>query len=98
MTISEKTLFSLPIPHYVDVDLRLVKELENSESVNKVYKKNANKIIENVKHDYELINRITRSLFPSYDKELLYTHNNSIIVREEFNKWEQKAFKMTFER
>ena len=82
MTLSEKTLLTLPIPESVIIDPQLILELEKSEENNKVFKKNAGKINENVKHDEKLIRRINQSLFPAYEKELIYTHNNSIFIGE----------------
>lgn len=82
MTLSEKTLLTLPIPEVANLDAQLIRDLEKSEGNNKVFKKNAGKINENVKHDEKLIQRINHSLFPSYEKELIYTHNNSVFIGE----------------
>lgn len=90
MTISEKTLLTLPIPEGIQFPAQLIMELEESESKNKVYKKNAGKINENVKHGEALVRRINQSLFPSYAVELLRTHNNSVITGEEIEDYEHK--------
>lgn len=92
MTLSEKTLLTLPIPESVIIDPQLILELEESEGVNKVFKKNAGKINENVKHSENLIRRINQSLFPSYEKELIYTHNNSIFTGEEKKNNERRQY------
>lgn len=78
MTISDRTLFSLPHLTF-DMDRHLVRELEKSEKTSKVYKKNAGKMIENVKHPLELIKKVNRLVCPNYDTELAETHSNSSI-------------------
>ena len=78
MTLSERTLLSLP--HLVfNMDRHLVCELEKSEKTSKVYKKNAGKMIENVKHPLELIKRVNHLVCPDYETELVGTHSNSSI-------------------
>lgn len=78
MTISEKTLLDLPIPHINPVTARrFVKKLEQSERVSKVVKMNAGKATENIKHSPDLIRSLTTFLFPNYAVDLGATHANS---------------------
>lgn len=78
MTISEKTLFDLPIPHIDPVTARqFVRELERSERTSKVIKMNAGKETENIKHSSDLVHSLTSFLFPNYAIDLGATHANS---------------------
>lgn len=80
MTISEKTLLTLPLP---DVNARhmrdMVTALERSEQTSKVVKRNAGKATENVKHPAELVQKLTHMLFPEYALHLTATHANSFL-------------------
>ncbi len=80
MTISEQTLLELPIPSHFDSKAakHLVKQLEESEKISLVVKMNAGKPIENIKHPSELIETITRYIFPDEAKSLALTHSNSM--------------------
>lgn len=78
MTISEKTLMSLPIPSNLEISDDLVKQLERSEQTNKVFKKNAGKLNENVKHDSTLVMAINQTLFPEHASQLIKVHENSV--------------------
>ena len=78
MTISEKTLLSLPIPENLSVDKGIIKSLETSETENKVFKMNAGKLNGNVKHSFELIKKINNLMFPQFADNLVRVHNNSI--------------------
>jgi hypothetical protein len=78
MTLSEKTLMTLPIPPNLELADELVNRLELSEQMNKVYKKNAGKINENVKHEISLVMSINQLFFPLYAKQLMKIHNNSV--------------------
>lgn len=77
MTLSDRTLLSLPIPEELVVNPDLIREIEISEKENIVVKKNAGKDCYNVKHDLELIRRINESLLPLYSDRLIRLHNNS---------------------
>ena len=77
MTISEKTLLSLPIPDSIPVDRRLISKIEYSEITNRVVKKNAGKNNENVKHDADLIEEINKKIFPRFAPAFKRLHNNS---------------------
>lgn len=78
MTISEKTLLDLPIPHIDPVTAQqFVKELEQSERTSKVVKMNAGKATENIKHSSDLVHSLTAFLFPHYALDLGATHANS---------------------
>jgi hypothetical protein len=70
MTLTKKTLLSLP---WIDVpvDMSLIQEILNSENTNKVYKMNAGKKQENIKHPMELISKLN-NLF--IDVDLLWLH------------------------
>jgi len=79
MTISKKTLLSLPIPDNISADPILISKIENSELTNRVVKKNAGKSSENVKHNIALIEEINQKLFPEFASVLNCLHNNSIL-------------------
>lgn len=79
MTISEKTLLTLPIFDNIAVDAKMLEKIERSEKTNKVIKRNAGKDNENVKHDSSLIKEITQSLFPEFAGALELVHKNSVI-------------------
>lgn len=79
MTISEKTLLSLPIMHKIPVDKDLLLKIELSEKTNRVVKRNAGKDNENVKHNPALIKEITNSIFPRFASSLALLHDNSVI-------------------
>lgn len=78
MTISEKTLLSLPIPDGIHIDKQLISKLECSEFINRVVKKNAGKNNENVKHNIKLIEEINQKLFPKCASTFKPLHNNSV--------------------
>jgi len=80
MTISEKTLLSLPIPDNIPVDPVLISKIEHSEFTNRVVKKNAGKNNENVKHNAELIEEINQRIFPKFAPAFKRLHNNSVIA------------------
>lgn len=79
MTISEKTLLTLPVSDEISLDKNLLLKIEQSEKTNCVIKKNAGKDNENVKHDSSLIQEINRSLFPRWANALQMLHSNSVI-------------------
>lgn len=79
MTISEKTLLTLPVVENIKVDKNLLSKIENSEITNRVVKRNAGKDNENVKHDLSLIKEINNKLFPRFANALGILHNNSVI-------------------
>jgi len=79
MTISEKTLLTLPIINGISVDKNLLSKIEISEQINCVIKRNAGKDNENVKHNSSLIKEINRRLFPRFANALQILHNNSVI-------------------
>lgn len=78
MTISEKTLITLPIFNDL-VDKSLLSRIEQSEKTNRVIKRNAGKDNENVKHDASLIRDINLHLFPQFVNSLGSLHDNSVI-------------------
>ncbi|MEW6620340.1 MAG: N-6 DNA methylase [bacterium] len=80
MTISEKTLLSLPVPNNIPVDPILISKLEQSELTNRVVKKNAGKNNENVKHNVDLIEEINQKIFPRFTPAFKHLHNNSVIA------------------
>jgi len=79
MTISERTLLTLPVLDDVPIDKNLLLKLEESEKTNRVIKRNAGKDNENVKHDPLLVRKINKCLFPNFANELETLHNNSVI-------------------
>jgi hypothetical protein len=76
MTLSYKTIESLPIVDFA-LDNKLIKLLETSESKNMVYKVNAGKTQENVKHPLSIIKELDIAIFPKFGEQLLSTHKNS---------------------
>lgn len=83
MTLSQETLLSLPIPEF-SVDPGFVAMLEDSETVNKVYKQNAGSAQENVKHPASLVLQLNQLVMPEFADRLLSTHENSEFVQTEF--------------
>ena len=80
MTISEKTLLSLPTPADIPIDPVLISKLKQSEFTNRVVKKNSGKNNENVKHNAGLIEEINQRLFPRFAPAFKCLHNNSVIT------------------
>ncbi len=80
MTISEKTLLTLPVIKDISVSKYLLTKIELSEKTNRVVKRNAGKDNENVKHDPSLVREITKGLFPRFASALELVHNNSAIA------------------
>lgn len=84
MTLSKETLFSLPLLDF-DINERgvkeLIKDLKESELLNKVSKANAGKESENIKHPKELIIKINKSIIKDEKISLsLYeSHSNSFV-------------------
>lgn len=79
MTISEKTLLTLPVSDEISIDRNLLLKIEQSEKTNCVIKKNAGKDNENVKHDSSLVKEINNALFPRWANALQMLHSNSVI-------------------
>lgn len=79
MTISEKTLLTLPVIDQILIDKNLLSKIEESEKTNIVIKRNAGKDNENVKHDPLLIKEINKYLFPRFANALETLHSNSVI-------------------
>jgi len=78
MTISKKTLLGLPLPEKITINSNIIKDLEISESKNKVFKMNAGKLNGNVKHNFKLIKKIDNLIFPQFAENLMRTHRNSV--------------------
>ena len=79
MTISEKTLLTLPVIDEILIDKNLLSKIEQSEKTNVVIKRNAGKDNENVKHDPLLVKEINKHLFPRFANALETLHSNSVI-------------------
>ncbi|MBU4082444.1 SAM-dependent methyltransferase [Patescibacteria group bacterium] len=79
MTISEKTLLTLPLINEMPIDKNLLLKIKQSEKTNRVFKRNAGKDNENVKHDSSLIQEINRCIFPKFATALGLLHSNSAI-------------------
>ncbi len=79
MTISERTLLTLPVLDEIPIDKNLIARIEESEKTNRVIKRNAGKDNENVKHDPQLVKEINKCLFPKFANKLESLHNNSVI-------------------
>ena len=79
MTISEKTLLTLPVMDNLVVDKDLLLKIERSEKTNRVIKRNAGKDNENVKHDPSLVKEINQCIFPNFANALEILHGNSVI-------------------
>lgn len=80
MTLALETIKSLPMPRF-NINFDLINRLEDSEINNKVYKKNAGSLHENVKHDVDLVSMLNEHIAPNYSKRLLRTHENSDLVQ-----------------
>ena len=76
MTLSLETIKTVPLPEF-STSTDLIKALEDSEQVNKVYKMNAGAQQENVKHPLELIAQLNDLVMPAYASKLIRTHLNS---------------------
>lgn len=79
MTVSLKTIQTLPIPDFV-VDESLISLLEASEQNNLVIKMNAGKPNENVKHPVALVAALNAVVAPKYADALMDTHSNSFVA------------------
>jgi predicted RNA methylase len=71
MSLTKGALLTLPWID-VSVDEEIIAEIERSQIENKVYKKNAGKLQENVKHPKTLIGKLN-SIF--LEKDFIYLHN-----------------------
>jgi hypothetical protein len=80
MTLSLETLLSTPLTNFA-LNEALLRDLEHSEVVNKVYKLNAGVNQENVKHNPDLISRLNRHVLPKWAEKLQLTHSNSELVQ-----------------
>jgi hypothetical protein len=71
MSLTKGTLLALP---WIDVSVNeeIITEIKRSQTVNKVYKKNAGKLQENVKHPKTLIGKLN-SIF--LEKDFIYLHD-----------------------
>jgi hypothetical protein len=76
MTLSLQTLMSLPLLTF-RMNSKLVTELKESELSNKVYKRNAGALQENVKHPRKLIAKLNKVVIPDFADELIKLHGNS---------------------
>ena len=85
MTLSMETIKSIPLLDF-PLDDNLVKELEESEKANKVFKKNAGVEQENVKHPKELVIKINELVAPAYAEKLIVTAENSELEQLKFLK------------
>lgn len=83
MTLSLETIRSMPMPEF-NVDPRLVRELEESEKLNRVFKRNAGANQENVKHPTKLLGDLNSVVVPEFQHELLATHQNTELVQLKF--------------
>ena len=75
MTLSKTVLLNVKLPD-INIDKNLLTRLESEESTCLVYKLNAGKINENIKHSSELINDM--DTFLGVEK-LSFTKNNNYI-------------------
>lgn len=76
MTLSLETIKSLPMPNFA-VNRALVLELEESEKANKVFKKNAGSVQENVKHPQALLKQLNKAIVPNCWEKISSIHQNS---------------------
>lgn len=82
MTLSEKTLMSLPVDKPVPLRAELLESLRNSEKVNVVYKKNGGIDSQNIKHPLSLVEDWTKFFFPADYEGLVKSHRNSVFATE----------------
>lgn len=76
MTLSLETLKSLPLLNF-KINNKIISCLEKSENVNKVYKINAGKTQENVKHDKNLITSLNKHILGDRWVDFMIIHTNS---------------------
>lgn len=81
LTISQKTLWSLPLLPCVDRpgSADFIQTLERSESENLMVKMNAGRPNENVKHPEALIRELNQHYFPEWVDGLMLFHDNSVV-------------------
>lgn len=82
MTLSEKTLMSLPVDAPTKLNASLLAELRKSEKTNVVYKKNGGIDSQNIKHPLSLVEEWTKSFFPKDYRGLVKSHRNSVFATE----------------
>lgn len=80
MTLSLETLLSIPLLDF-KLDKDVIKELEQSEKTNKVFKVNAGFKQYNVKHSQKLQKKLNKLLLPEYSSILTQLHENSELTR-----------------
>ena len=80
MTLSLETILSIPLLDF-KLDKDVIKELEQSEITNKVFKMNAGVKQYNVKHSQKLQVKLNKVLSPKYSSILSQLHENSEFTR-----------------
>ena len=75
MTLSLTTLLSVPVPAGFVVDSVLIRELELSEKMNRVYKRNAGAVGE-CETSAGVVVQVNRVVVPEWADALLKTHEN----------------------
>ena len=80
MTLSLETILSIPLLDF-KLDKGLIRELEESEITNKVFKKNAGVKQFNVKHSQKLQLKLNKKLSPNHASLLSQLHENSEFTR-----------------
>jgi hypothetical protein len=76
MTLSLETIISCPLLDF-KLNESLIRQLEESETKNKVYKLNAGAAQENVKHPKTLISLLNKAVAPQFASLLTDIHDNS---------------------
>ncbi len=79
MSLSQKTILTLPVGELEEVPDELVALVARSESDNRVTKLNSGMQAENVKHPPEVVQSLNEYFFPEHRKPLFRCHQNSDI-------------------
>ncbi len=78
VTLPKRVLHSLPLPNVPGPPSTLIEELQRSEQENRVTKRNAGKVNENVKHPTHLVQKLNRLVLPNVCEQslqLVYSNN-----------------------
>lgn len=82
MTLSEKTLMSLPVDAPTQPPKELMDKLRKSEKESVVYKKNGGMDSQNIKHPMSLVKEWTEYFFPEDFNGLVKSHRNSVFSKD----------------
>lgn len=76
VTLTSRILLSVPMPEILSIEPMVLKRLCESERENLVFKLNAGRVNQNVKHSPELVSTLNKIVLPAeVDLDLLYSNN-----------------------